>query len=1153
MYKNLNKLQLYIFIVSIFSIIDIIYAQEKLNFSAQNLETINTDVENKRIFKSNVNISKKNLELYSDFATHFPDSFKVYLTGNIRMYYDNDSLFCDELVLYDKKLNQFNALGNIRFFKNSQNINSDKLFYTTLDTMNNVLVKIVDNVEIKDSLRIVTGDTLYINYQDSTIKDILIKKNAKIDNLRYAKINTVNQEQAFNDVLQGKKIFLDFIDGNLSYIEMDGMATTKFHAIKDSLLNGINILSGDSILVHLKNNEIKDLYSKGGARGEFHPEENNSEVEYKMTYKADEIKYRLETEESYLIDNAEVKYGDTILKAGEIFADWNKNLLEARIKDNIYPSVSGISESPTYGDLLIYNLVDKKGKIIKGETEYGEGSNQMYYKGEKIYRNNDLVYHISNSILTSCENDHPHYYFKSKKMKMIPDNHIFAKPMTLYLHDYPIFSIPFAIFPNKKGKRVSGWIMPSFGNTNSRGTYVDDLGFYLAPNDYFDNLFLIDIYDRFGIEYSNRFRYKQNSGKKWYQSLEGSLYYKKYTKFDTSKVEYKDIFRLYTDGKYIQDEDIIFKHTQKFDPYQYLVVDYSRFSNTNFQKTSLREKISQKNSTAIHYSKHWDNSSLTIGYNYNNNLLLSTPTSSNDKSTYSSITGPTLTFSMKQKKLFKNKNDTWQDKVLVGFSSQYLDGSETLTKIACIDRDRDGKCDLTEDDEVACLDENSNGECNYILSSCNDEDPPDGLCDECLDDNNDGACDNCIDDNEDGICDDNFNWSNNELKTTNYGGLNNTLNFSMSSPFKFINVTPRVTFYYDIVDYYRRCERLVCDTSINEEPIESNKVVDRFSWNSSLTISSNIYGLIPINSEKINVIRHKMVPSITFGYTPNGGKSFIQSDQYYFEGQNFPSDDPIDMLANTSARTLTRGSQTIGLSLDNEFQAKSKSDAKPFHLFSYDLSTSFNNDNEQKFSPLKSNLRINKPNGDKIINMNIDYDMYDSQNNLYINKGKFPKLKTINFNMSHTFNLSGQSRKYSENINVTDELDLVENDNSTVFNIDEYNPQFTSGQLWESTIRISGEAKYSDKEWEIVSPNITLNSGINLTNSWALTFGGGYNINLKKITTPNIALSRDLHCWNFKFLWYPTGFSKGFRLKINIKNPDLQDIKVRSTSPGFKN
>ena len=162
MYKNLNKLQLYIFIIGVFSLITIISAQEKLNFSAQNLETINTDVENKRIFKSNVNISKNNLELYSDLATHYPDSLKVYLTGNIRMYYNNDSLFCDELVLYDKKLNQFSALGNIRFFKDLQKIKSDKLFYTTLDSLNNILVEIIDNVEIKDSLRIIEGDTLYI-------------------------------------------------------------------------------------------------------------------------------------------------------------------------------------------------------------------------------------------------------------------------------------------------------------------------------------------------------------------------------------------------------------------------------------------------------------------------------------------------------------------------------------------------------------------------------------------------------------------------------------------------------------------------------------------------------------------------------------------------------------------------------------------------------------------------------------------------------------------------------------------------------------------------------------------------------------------------------------------------------------------------------
>ena len=41
--------------------------------------------------------------------------------------------------------------------------------------------------------------------------------------------------------------------------------------------------------------------------------------------------------------------------------------------------------------------------------------------------------------------------------------------------------------------------------------------------------------------------------------------------------------------------------------------------------------------------------------------------------------------------------------------------------------------------------------------------------------------------------------------------------------------------------------------------------------------------------------------------------------------------------------------------------------SKDGYLFSYNLSTFFNNDSEQKFGPLNSTLRINKPNGNKII------------------------------------------------------------------------------------------------------------------------------------------------------------------------------------------
>ena len=49
-----------------------------------------------------------------------------------------------------------------------------------------------------------------------------------------------------------------------------------------------------------------------------------------------------------------------------------------------------------------------------------------------------------------------------------------------------LIGIPLGIFPHKGGQRHSGWIMPAYGESKSRGQYIDGLGFYWAPNDYWD-------------------------------------------------------------------------------------------------------------------------------------------------------------------------------------------------------------------------------------------------------------------------------------------------------------------------------------------------------------------------------------------------------------------------------------------------------------------------------------------------------------------------------------------------------------------------------------------------------------------------------------------------------------------------------------------
>ena len=212
------------------------FGKEKLSFSANNLQTISNDSINQRIFKNNVQIQKEDLYLFSDVATHYPDSFQIHLSGQVRLYSDMDSLFCDELILYDQELTQFYATGNINFYKNNQKIQSTNLNYITLDTLKNVKIELDDKVIVSDTLRIISGDSLFLNYTDSLISKFIIKDNAKIINSRYAKINSKNSPQIFNDIFESKKIKIDFENNFIKYIEMDGMCSTKFNAIKEPFL-----------------------------------------------------------------------------------------------------------------------------------------------------------------------------------------------------------------------------------------------------------------------------------------------------------------------------------------------------------------------------------------------------------------------------------------------------------------------------------------------------------------------------------------------------------------------------------------------------------------------------------------------------------------------------------------------------------------------------------------------------------------------------------------------------------------------------------------------------------------------------------------------------------------------------------------------------
>ena len=117
--KLIINTQIRLFLIYIF-LHSILLNQEKLNFSANSLETITVDSLEQQIFESNVIINKNSMRLFADKAIYQPDLNLVTLINNIKMYDLNDSLFCDSLILYDKEQKSFEAMRNINFYKKGE-------------------------------------------------------------------------------------------------------------------------------------------------------------------------------------------------------------------------------------------------------------------------------------------------------------------------------------------------------------------------------------------------------------------------------------------------------------------------------------------------------------------------------------------------------------------------------------------------------------------------------------------------------------------------------------------------------------------------------------------------------------------------------------------------------------------------------------------------------------------------------------------------------------------------------------------------------------------------------------------------------------------------------------------------------------------------
>jgi len=238
-----------------------------------------------------------------------------------------------------------------------------------------------------------------------------------------------------------------------------------------------------------------------------------------ITYKAEDY-MRISQKENrmYLFDQAQITYGDIVITAGLIILDNEKNEVYAY---GIPDSTGAYSQRPIFTqaqntvepDSIRFNFNSKKALIYNSRTE--EGGFKVV--GEITKRENDSVYFMKNVRFTTSENvEDPDYYFYARKIKFVPKKKIVTGLVNMFIADVPTpLGLPFGYFP-LTDEQTSGFIIPSFGQTNQRGYFLQNGGYYFAMSDFADLLVLGDYYTNgsYGLRvessYALKYRFRGN-------------------------------------------------------------------------------------------------------------------------------------------------------------------------------------------------------------------------------------------------------------------------------------------------------------------------------------------------------------------------------------------------------------------------------------------------------------------------------------------------------------------------------------------------------------------------------------------------------------------------------------------------------------------
>ena len=834
-----------------------------------------------------------------------------------------------------------------------------------------------------------------------------------------------------------------------------------------------------------------------------------SEIETTINYSAkDSIFYDLKSQKIKLYGNSKIDYGEINLEAYEILVDWNDKTLDANyLTDStgkkIGKPIFSEGNQSYETDKITYNFDSRKAKIKGIVTQLDDA----YMQGEDVKKNEEDELFISHAMYTTCNLEEPHFHISSGKIKVIPGKKVVSGPFHLKFGDVPTpLGFIFGMFPQPK-KKVSGLIMPNYGEEKRRGFYLRDGGYYFAVNDHIDLRLTGDVYSKgsygmtLGSSYKKRYSYSGN------------------LRFNYNKSKLGDFENPSTSN----DFSFSWSHTPDAKGKS------SRFSSSvNFQTNSynqnknlvysdFNESINAQFNSNISYTKTFKGSPFNLSANLRH--------SQNVQTKKVNLTLPDVSYNMSRIYPFKNLGKL---------------GKTALGKISISHR-FNGKIELT------------NGSVGNSLSGLNILNSSNNFSEQ-IDFNMDNL-NSIIDRSKIG-----------GKHTIPISTSFNLLKYFTVSP----SVNYNEIWYFKKLSYnYNELEDgIEIDTTNSFQRAWSYSSAFALSTRIYGTVffkKGKIKAIRHVISPEISMSFSPDFTKPKFGYYENVQINSEGDTKLFSKYENFLFGSP--RIGSSASMNFYIGNNLEMKVVDKNDTISGTRKIKIFDNLSFSSSYNFLADSF-RLAPIRFSTRTSF--FKRLINLSVsgNIDPYTfkldsiSANSsgiknvyqrrvdelAYKNNQGIGSLAYINMSLGFRFSAkdfrSEDEEEKDSSFGTREEIDYI---NSNIAEYIDFNVPWSINASYNLNRRKLG---FRDPT---ITQTLTFSGDVSISEKTKISFRSGYDFKFKMLTQTSINATRDLHCWRINFSWVPFGRFQSYNLSINAVSALLQDLKLEKRSRFFDN